>query len=46
MSETEAPRSNALRFAGFNPIFRVSDLAASLEYYVRVLGFTIDCMRA
>jgi catechol 2,3-dioxygenase-like lactoylglutathione lyase family enzyme len=24
------------------PIFRVADLRASLDYYVRVLGFTVD----
>lgn len=24
------------------PIFRVADLRASLEYYVRILGFTVD----
>jgi len=35
-------RSEAVQFGGVNPIFRVSDLAASLDYYVRVLGFKID----
>ena len=29
-------------FEGVNPILRVQDLAASLDYYTRVLGFTID----
>lgn len=35
-------RSEAVRFGGVNPIFRVADLAASLDYYVRVLGFQIE----
>jgi catechol 2,3-dioxygenase-like lactoylglutathione lyase family enzyme len=29
-------------FGGVTPIFRVHDLRASLDYYVRVLGFKID----
>lgn len=35
-------RPKAVQFGGVNPIFRVSDLAASLDYYVRVLGFRIE----
>jgi len=31
-----------IRFGGVNPIFRVSNLAASLDHYVRVFGFKID----
>ena len=34
--------AEALRFGGVNPIFRVENLAASIDYYVRVLGFKID----
>jgi catechol 2,3-dioxygenase-like lactoylglutathione lyase family enzyme len=37
-----ATPEDALRFGGVNPIFRVGNLAASLDYYVKVLGFTID----
>jgi catechol 2,3-dioxygenase-like lactoylglutathione lyase family enzyme len=29
-------------FGGVNPIFRVSDLAVSKDYYTRVLGFKVD----
>ena len=29
-------------WGGAAPVFRVADLEASLEYYVRVLGFTVD----
>jgi phosphoglycerate dehydrogenase-like enzyme len=32
-------------FGGAAPIFRVASLIASLEYYVTVLGFMIDCGR-
>ena len=34
--------AGALRFGGVNPIFRVGNLAASIDYYVRVLGFKIE----
>ncbi len=37
-----SPSADALRFGGVNPIFRVGSLAASLDYYVNVLGFKID----
>jgi catechol 2,3-dioxygenase-like lactoylglutathione lyase family enzyme len=40
MSEDMRPRP--VPFEGGNPIFRVGSLSASLDYYVRVLGFTID----
>jgi catechol 2,3-dioxygenase-like lactoylglutathione lyase family enzyme len=30
------------RFEGLNPIFRVANLKASIDYYVNVLGFKID----
>ena len=42
MAATERPGAAAVRFGGVNPIFRVESLAASLDYYVRVLGFKID----
>lgn len=41
MPETEAPESAAVVF-GVNPIFRVRNLAASLEYYIGALGFKVD----
>jgi catechol 2,3-dioxygenase-like lactoylglutathione lyase family enzyme len=41
MSGTDAPNA-AVRFEGGNPIFRVGSLAASIDYYVRVLGFKVD----
>ena len=42
MAATETSSADAVRFGGVNPIFRVQSLAASLDYYVRVLGFRID----
>lgn len=42
MSKAEAPDQDAPRFGGVNPIFRVANLAASIDYYVRVLGFRIE----
>jgi catechol 2,3-dioxygenase-like lactoylglutathione lyase family enzyme len=41
MSQTDASKA-AVRFEGGNPIFRVGSLAASIDYYVRVLGFKLD----
>lgn len=37
--KTSAPADNGLRFGGVTPILRVSDLAASLAYYIDQLGF-------
>jgi catechol 2,3-dioxygenase-like lactoylglutathione lyase family enzyme len=42
MSRTDAPNDAVVRFEGGNPIFRVRSLSASLDYYVRVLGFKLD----
>jgi catechol 2,3-dioxygenase-like lactoylglutathione lyase family enzyme len=42
MSSTEPARSAGVGFEGVNPILRVQDLAASLDYYVRTLGFAIN----
>jgi catechol 2,3-dioxygenase-like lactoylglutathione lyase family enzyme len=42
MSGPDAPNDAAVRFEGGNPIFRVGSLPASIDYYVRVLGFKLD----
>jgi len=42
MPQTDSPQTVAVRFEGGNPIFRVQNLAASIDYYVRVLGFKLD----
>lgn len=50
MSATETPKGTpggtpkgaATEFEGVAPILRVGNLAASIEYYVRVLGFKLD----
>src|SRR5215213_11197332 len=43
MSATEARQAApAVVFGGVSPILRVANLAASVDYYVRVLGFTVD----
>ncbi len=42
MSGTDAPKAAAIRFEGVTPIFRVRSLPASIDYYVRVLGFKVD----
>lgn len=39
---TQDPGTVKAKFEGVNPIFRVDSLSASLDYYVRVLGFRID----
>jgi catechol 2,3-dioxygenase-like lactoylglutathione lyase family enzyme len=33
---------SGVRFEGMTPILRVGNLAASIEYYLRKLGFTLD----
>lgn len=33
--------AKAVNFEGVNPIFRVTDLSASADYYVQKLGFTV-----
>jgi len=38
----EARKAGAIEFQGVTPILRVGSLAASLEYYVKVLGFKVD----
>ena len=36
------PAGNPVAFEGVSPILRVSSLEASVDYYVRVLGFAVD----
>ena len=38
----EARKASAIEFEGVTPILRVGSLAASIEYYVKVLGFKVD----
>jgi catechol 2,3-dioxygenase-like lactoylglutathione lyase family enzyme len=42
MSSTELAKSEAVSFEGVCPILPVQDLPASIDYYVRTLGFAID----
>jgi predicted enzyme related to lactoylglutathione lyase len=42
MSSTESAKSEAVSFEGVCPILPVRDLPASIDYYVRMLGFAID----
>jgi predicted lactoylglutathione lyase len=42
MPKKEKTAARATRFEGVTPILRVRDLAASLKYYVKVLGFKVD----
>jgi catechol 2,3-dioxygenase-like lactoylglutathione lyase family enzyme len=42
MSATEASKPAATVLEGVTPILRVRSLAASMNYYVRVLGFKVD----
>jgi len=38
----KARKVSAIEFEGVTPILRVGSLAASIEYYVKVLGFKVD----
>jgi catechol 2,3-dioxygenase-like lactoylglutathione lyase family enzyme len=42
MSSAELANPAAVGFEGVNPILRVADVKASVDYYVRVLGFKLD----
>jgi catechol 2,3-dioxygenase-like lactoylglutathione lyase family enzyme len=42
MSETRTARAAATVFECVTPILRVQSLTASLDYYLRVLGFELD----
>lgn len=46
MSQTDAANATAVEFEGGNPIFRVQNVPASVDYYVRVLGFKLDWQNA
>ena len=38
----EARKAGSVEFEGVTPILRVGGLAASIDYYVKVLGFKVD----
>jgi len=38
----ESVQATAIAFGGVTPVLRVSDAAASRDYYVKVLGFKVD----
>jgi catechol 2,3-dioxygenase-like lactoylglutathione lyase family enzyme len=42
MTGTEAQKETATAFGGVTPILSVQSLPASLDYYVKVLGFKVD----
>ena len=42
MTGTDGSSAASAGFEGGSPIFRVAKLAASLDYYVRLLGFKFD----
>jgi hypothetical protein len=42
MSETNPPKPGATTFGSAKPILRVRSLAASVEHYVKVLGFEVN----
>ena len=42
MSGTNQQREVTVSFEEGNPIFRVESVSASIEYYVRMLGFKLD----
>ncbi len=42
MSNVLEPQKNTVGFEGVAPILRVGDLRASIEHYVKVLGFKLD----
>ena len=42
MSQETGAAKAAIEFGGVTPVLRVRDVAASLDYYVRVLGFRIN----
>jgi len=42
MGTTPTPKAPGVRFEGSVPILRVRELEASLDHYVRVLGFKVD----
>jgi catechol 2,3-dioxygenase-like lactoylglutathione lyase family enzyme len=42
MTPAKAQDSEGIVFGGVQPILRIDNLATSLDYYVRVLGFKVD----
>ena len=42
MGEVKTVEGSAVTFEGVTPILRVRSVEASLDYYVRVLGFAVD----
>jgi catechol 2,3-dioxygenase-like lactoylglutathione lyase family enzyme len=42
MSDSKEVTTGSTRFEGITPVLRVRNLAASMEYYVKVLGFKVD----
>ena len=42
MAEDDGPKADSVPFEGVTPILTVRDLAASIDYYTRVLGFKVD----
>jgi uncharacterized glyoxalase superfamily protein PhnB len=42
MTGTESPKAETVGFECITPILRVENLTASIDFYVRALGFTID----
>ena len=38
----EAPHASAATFGGVTPVFRVRNIGESIDYYLNVLGFTLD----
>ena len=42
MSASPETKPNMVAFEGVTPILRVADMAASVDYYVRSLGFTCN----
>ena len=42
MSDTEKQNTRQVKFEGVTPVLRVANVSASVEYYVKVLGFKLD----
>jgi catechol 2,3-dioxygenase-like lactoylglutathione lyase family enzyme len=42
MATATVPTEKKISFGGVTPVLRVADVAASIDYYTRVLGFQVD----
>jgi len=42
VSTEQALPTSTVKFGGVNPIFRVKDVSASIDHYVRALGFKLE----